>query len=52
MQLGFAVIPLIHFVSDKKTMGKFAIKPLIKISAWFITILLVYLNSKLLVEKR
>jgi manganese transport protein len=26
LQLGFAVIPLIHFVSDKKTMGEFAIK--------------------------
>ena len=25
LQLGFAIIPLIHFVSDKKTMGKFAI---------------------------
>ena len=44
MQLGFAVIPLIHFVSDKKTMGKFAIKPVINI-------VLVYLNSKLLVEE-
>jgi manganese transport protein len=51
MQLGFAVIPLIHFVSDKRTMGKFAIKPLIKITAWVITILLVYLNSKLLAEE-
>lgn len=51
MQLGFAVIPLIHFVSDKKTMGKFAIKPVIKIAAWVITIVLVYLNSKLLVEE-
>ncbi len=27
LQLGFAVIPLIHFVSDKKTMGDFVIKP-------------------------
>ena len=26
LQLGFAVIPLIHFVSDKKTMGVFVIK--------------------------
>jgi manganese transport protein len=25
LQLGFAVIPLIHFTSDKKRMGKFAI---------------------------
>ncbi len=34
LQLGFAIIPLIYFVSDKKTMGKFAIKPLAKITAW------------------
>src|SRR5215218_5623001 len=27
MQLGFAIIPLIHFVSDKQTMGAFVIKP-------------------------
>jgi manganese transport protein len=29
LQLGFAIIPLIHFVSDKKTMGIFVIKPAI-----------------------
>lgn len=28
LQLGFAVIPLIHFVSDKKKMGIFQIKKL------------------------
>src|SRR5690606_12996609 len=28
LQLGFAIIPLIHFVSDKHTMGSFAIKPI------------------------
>lgn len=27
MQLGFATIPLIHAVSDKKKMGEFVIKP-------------------------
>lgn len=48
LQLGFAIIPLIHFVSDKKTMGKFAIKPLTKIFAWIITIILIYLNYKML----
>ena len=31
LQLGFAVIPLILFVSDKKTMGPFAINPFTKI---------------------
>ena len=34
LQLGFAVIPLIHFTSDKKMMGDFAIKPWVKICAW------------------
>jgi manganese transport protein len=44
LQLGFAIIPLIHFVSDKKTMGSFAIKPIVQIAAWVITVVLVYLN--------
>ncbi len=44
LQLGFAVIPLIHFVSDKKTMGSFAIRPLVQVTAWVITAILVYLN--------
>ncbi len=44
LQLGFAIIPLIHFVSDKKTMGRFAIKPIVQIAAWLITAILVYLN--------
>ncbi len=45
LQLGFAIIPLIHFVSDKKTMGVFAIKPIVKIFAWCIAAVLVYLNK-------
>ena len=48
LQLGFAVIPLIHFVSDKQTMGSFAIKPLIKIFAWLVATVLVYLNVKMI----
>ncbi|MEI9946661.1 MAG: Nramp family divalent metal transporter [Chitinophagaceae bacterium] len=44
LQLGFAIIPLIHFVSDKKTMGSFAIKPIVQVVAWLITAILVYLN--------
>jgi len=48
LQLGFAVIPLIHFVSDKKTMGSFAIKPLIQFLAWTVASVLVYLNLKML----
>jgi manganese transport protein len=49
MQLGFAIIPLIHFVSDKKTMGDFAIKPIWQVIAWIVTVILVYLNLRMLV---
>ena len=51
LQLGFAVIPLIHFVSDKKTMGSFAIKPIIKAFAWLVASVLVYLNVKLVIDE-
>lgn len=51
MQLGFAVIPLIHFVSDKKTMGQFAIKPAVKVAAWLIASVLVYLNIKMVLSQ-
>ncbi len=47
LQLGFAVIPLIHFVSDKHTMGSFAIKPAVKVAAWLISTVLVYLNVRM-----
>jgi manganese transport protein len=48
LQLGFAIIPLIHFVSDKKTMGSFAIG--IK-TAWLIAGVLVYLNISLVISE-
>jgi manganese transport protein len=51
LQLGFAIIPLIHFVSDKKTMGKFAINMVQKIAAWVIASVLVFLNLKMLVNE-
>src|ERR1700761_4907743 len=51
VQLGFAVIPLIHFVSDKVTMGQFTIRPLIKGLSWVCAALLVWLNTKLVVEE-
>jgi manganese transport protein len=47
LQLGFAVIPLIHFVSNKKKMGEFVIKRWVQILAWLITIVLVYLNIRM-----
>jgi manganese transport protein len=50
LQLGYAVIPLIHFVSDKKTMGEFAINWKIKILAWLVAAVLVYLNGHLVYD--
>lgn len=51
LQLGFAIIPLIHFTSDKKTMGIFAIKPFIIFLASLITLILVYLNIRMVYEQ-
>ena len=51
LQLGFAIIPLIHFVSDKSKMGNFAIKPPTKIMAWLIASVLVWLNAQMLVSQ-
>jgi len=51
LQLGFAIIPLIHFTSDKKTMGSFAIKPIVQIAAWLIAAILISLNLKMLINE-
>lgn len=47
LQLGFAIIPLIHFVSEKEKMGVFAIKPLTQVLSWLVAAVLVYLNLKM-----
>ncbi len=51
MQLAFAIIPLIHFVSDKKRMGVFAIKLPTKIIAWLVAAIIIYLNLKLVIDQ-
>jgi manganese transport protein len=51
LQLGFAVVPLIHFVSDKEKMGKFVIKTFVKIAAWLIAGVIVALNVKLVLDE-
>lgn len=47
LQLGFAVIPLIHFVSDKRKMAEFTIPPYVQILAWMAAAIIVSLNVKL-----
>ncbi len=51
IQLGFAVVPLIHFVSDRKRMGAFTIKLWMKIAAWLVAIIILSLNIKLVLDK-
>ncbi len=51
MQLGFAVIPLIHFVSDKKKMGEFVINFPVKILSWIVCSVIVVLNIKLIYDE-
>ena len=50
MQLGFAIIPLIHFVSDKQTMKQFAIKKVVQTIAWLMVSVLVLLNLRMILE--
>lgn len=47
LQLGFAVIPLIHFVSSKKLMGPFRASLWLIIPAWVSAAIIVSLNVKL-----
>ncbi|RXK85335.1 Nramp family divalent metal transporter [Filimonas effusa] len=51
LQLGFAIIPLIHFVSDKKTMGEFVIRWHVKVAAWIVTAVLIFLNVNMVLDQ-
>ena len=50
MQLSFAVVPLIHFTSDKIKMGEFVNKPWLKITVYMISFIIIILNVYLLIE--
>ena len=51
LQLGFAIIPLIHFVSDKSKMKGFHISRLTQIAAWIIATIIVSLSAKLVFDE-
>ena len=51
LQLGFAIVPLIHFVSDKRKMGEFAIGKFTKTASWVIALVIVSLNAKLVYDE-
>ncbi len=50
MQLGFAIIPLLHYVSDKRRMGQFAIGPWAKLGGWASALIIVALNVWLVTD--
>ena len=50
LQLPFAMIPLIHFVADKRKMGAFAIGPWLKGGAWTVAVVIVGLNAELVAD--
>ncbi len=50
LQLPFAVIPLIHFTSDRKKMGPFASPSWVKALAWLVAAVIVALNLRLVYE--
>ena len=51
LQLGFAVIPLMHFVSNKRTMGEFAIRWHVQILGWLVAAVLIVLNVRLVYDE-
>jgi len=51
MQLAFAVIPLIHFVSDKNRMGIFVISLPVKVISWLIAAIISFLNFQLIYQE-
>jgi manganese transport protein len=51
LQLGFAIIPLIHFVSDPLKMKGFHISKPTQIASWIIATIIVSLNAKLVFDE-
>lgn len=50
LQLGFAVVPLVWFTSNKRLMGRFVISPRFQVIAWAISVIIILLNVYLLYQ--
>jgi len=50
MQLGFACWPLMRFTGEKAKMGEFANRTWLRIAGWTITLVIIALNVKLLLD--
>ena len=51
LQLPFAIVPLVHFTSDKLKMGSFASKWWVKVLAWITSVIIIALNGKLVYDQ-
>ncbi|MFH0882346.1 MAG: Nramp family divalent metal transporter [bacterium] len=51
LQLPFAIVPLVHFTSDKMKMGTFANKLWVKVLAWITSLIIIALNAKLVIDQ-
>ena len=51
LQLPFAIVPLVHFTSDKLKMGAFASKAWVKVLAWITSVIIIALNGKLVYDQ-
>ena len=51
LQLPFAIVPLVHFTSDKLKMGSFASKIWVKVLAWITSVTIIVLNGKLVYDQ-
>jgi manganese transport protein len=51
LQLPFAIVPLVHFTSDKLKMGSFASKLWVKVLAWAASVVIIVLNGKLVYDE-
>ena len=51
LQLAFAVVPLVKFTGSKQKMGPFANRVWVQCLAWPVTLIIVFLNGKLVYEQ-
>ncbi len=51
IQLGFAIVPLIHFSSSRHIMGEFRIKTWLTVLSWLVAGIIIFLNFKLVAEE-
>lgn len=51
LQLSFAVVPLIHFTSNRRNMGEFATPLWGQVLAWLVAAIIVALNAKLVLDE-